>query len=166
MVEMKPNERLNQQLMIARVIGASIMVSLVILAGVVEFFIANRVAMVGLLDQESVNILRQVGIAVALILVYFNGKWRSHRLGKDRPFANGVAMAMIPQERYRVLMQTALITYGLVDAIAMLGFFLFLLSGERGDYYLMAGIAVVMLVYYFPRQQQWARWYASGDKVR
>lgn len=166
MVELQQNERLLQQLMTARVIGLSIAASLVVLSGVVEFFSANQPTLLAGLDPQQLNLLRWGAIVLAVSLFVLFGRLRSHRLGRDRSYASGVAQAMIPQERYRVLMQTALIGFTLVDVIAMLGFVLFLFSGEPGDYYLFAAFSILMLGVYFPRRVQWERWYASGDRVR
>ncbi len=67
-----------------------------------------------------------------------------------------------PQAAIPTLFNTDMLTLGFVEVPALLGFVLFLLSGNWLDFYGFLLVSLVYLRLYIPRLDRWERWITDG----
>ena len=56
------------------------------------------------------------------------------------------------------LLNASIVALGMCESIAIYGFVLFLLGGQRADFYGFAAFALLGFAIYFPRRSQWEAW--------
>ena len=61
----------------------------------------------------------------------------------------------------RRLVSTSITIAALAEVPAILGLVLFMLSGLRGDFYVLFGLSLVLQALYFPRLDGWRQWVAE-----
>ncbi len=65
------------------------------------------------------------------------------------------ARSATPQETLRALAALSIVRAAAAELPAIAGLLLFLLTGLRADFYLLAALALGLEVYYFPRPSAW-----------
>jgi hypothetical protein len=77
-----------------------------------------------------------------------------------------VDQVMVPQNRYRRMLQAVAASLGLSLLPAIMGVGLVLLGAGRSELYLGVGWSVVLFAVYVPRYGQWNGWFAQRSTFR
>jgi F0F1-type ATP synthase membrane subunit c/vacuolar-type H+-ATPase subunit K len=136
-------DELKRTYRVATLIGMALIGSLFIYAVLVEVLRASSFLR-GFLPFEGTEILRYAFFACAVAQVFLIRFIRSVILSKGK----GI-------QRFLV---ATIVTYVLCESIAILGLVLFLSGGDPFDFYLLAGLSLILLMLYFPRYSQWEDW--------
>jgi F0F1-type ATP synthase membrane subunit c/vacuolar-type H+-ATPase subunit K len=128
-------------------IGAMFILALGSYAFVVEMIRARQAPFTGYVPTAPVGVLRLVLAGMALVsllaaTIMSRNIAARRAAGPAAPrflTANVVAMAMC-------------------ESIAMYGLVLFLLAGQRADFYGFAALALLAFAWHFPRRSQWEEW--------
>lgn len=145
-----PSE-VNAAYRVAIIISVSMIVSLGIYAAVVEFLSARG----GLGEPvAAVDIVRYavVGLAVALLLIV-----RVVRGALLQKSARDDLASLLGR-----LIRSAIVTGALCEVPGVLGLVLFFLTAQTADFYLLAGMSIIMWAIYFPRRSHWQEWLGSA----
>lgn len=62
------------------------------------------------------------------------------------------------------LTRASIFTSALCEVPAVLGLVLFIIGGQRGDFYMLGLMSLVMFAVYFPRMSQWNDWLGSAKR--
>jgi len=125
----------------ARIITAAMLASLFLYAGVVQFLYANGT---GKEPGEGAEFLRYLFYGLAAMTLLAVRFLRRMLLGAEesRP----------PEQR---LLAAQVVSGALIEASGIYGLTLFVLTGLYLDALVLIGLAVVMMVIYFPRAAAW-----------
>ncbi len=144
----------------ALITSISIIVSLVIYALLVEFYLGK------ILPGEKISLygtLRYVLMAVAAVEVILvvilrnlilSGKIKS-KDGLQQPGGQEESPADREEEFIRRLRLAHIVTYALCDAIAIFGLLLFILGKDKTEFYAFLGIAFFLMMVNFPKYDDW-----------
>lgn len=153
-------EDLRKQYLILKVIGGAMIASIFIYAGVTEWIRTNNEPFTGFVKPvPPMEILRSALIAVALIIfVLIIALRKLFRSGKLDAFlkasARGGNVAFAP------FMSFSIVTFALSESICIFGFVLFLIAGNRMDFYIFFALSLAAYAANFPRfadMEDWAR---------
>lgn len=91
---------------------------------------------------------------------------RRRMLGSGAGLHAVVDQVMVPQNRYRRMLQAVAVSLGMSILPALMGAGLVLLGAGRSELYLAVGWSVLLLAVYVPRHQQWTDWFAQRSNFR
>ena len=116
-------------------------------AGIVSLSLAPFEGFVGQVMPTSLRIALWTAAAVVAGLI---GVVRRALLGRS-PAGDAAGQA-------RRLVSTSITIAALAEVPAILGLVLFMLSGLRGDFYVLFVLSLVLQAVYFPRLDGWRQW--------
>lgn len=138
------------------IINAAIVASLVIYAVIVEIMKARFDPFEGLIDNFDFVPLRYAFYAIALanfmVIVQIRKALLRRTSFDDR--RNAI-------ER---ISRTSVITSAFCETPAIMGLFLFLLSGLRKDFHILLILSFIHVLLFFPRYSNWEEWARSNFK--
>ena len=133
----------------AQLIGGMLVLTVPVFAFVVEMLRTNQAPFLGFSPKAPLGLLRFVFATMAvLILVIVNF------VRKQIVAGPAAGRAPLPQR----LLTASIVALAMCEAIAIYGVVLFLLGGQRGDFYGFAAFALLGFAVYFPRRSQWEAW--------
>ena len=133
----------------AQLIGGMLVLTVAMLASVVEMLRTNQAPFLGFSPRAPLGLLRLVfAIMAVLVLVIVNV------VRKQIVAGPAAGRAPLPQR----LLTASIVALAMCEAIAIYGVVLFLLGGQRTDFYGFAAFALVGFAVYFPRRSQWEAW--------
>ena len=165
-MDIQENPRLLQNYRMAAMIAAGLAVGILVYAAVVEFMLWSQPGFAGFIDGNMPAWLRPLLIALAVVLVLSSGWVRGHLLGDGAGLDVMVGQALLPQQRYQVMLRAVIVALVMCEAAALCGLLLFMLSGMRLDFYGLALVALFGMRVRFPAYQQWQMWYARRNSIR
>jgi hypothetical protein len=139
--------QLRQAYRITAIIGGAMLASLAFYALAVEIFKANRLPIPGFAGDDP-TVLRYVFFALGLAMLVLGRVVRARVPGA--PTGAGA-----PQILARQLQTATIVSLANCEAVAILGFVLFLLTGSSRDFYLFLALAALGFILNFPRWSQW-----------
>lgn len=137
---------------VALLINVSMLLTLGTYAVVVEVLKGSiqhvePMAAVGLLK----NVFFVMGLALFFVVKFMGGVL----LGNSRTDTR--------EERIGRLQRCAVFTAVLCEVPGVLGLVLFIVGGERVDFYILMAMSVGLYAAFFPRLSKWRRWAGTGD---
>lgn len=165
-MDIRDNSRLRQRYERALVIAIGMIASIPFYVVIAETIAADSGPFPVIAADLPLQAMRAVAVIGGLLLLFVANLVRRNLLEGDASLATMVTQAMVPQERYASMLKGTLVTLALCDALALLGFVLFLLGGARQDLYAFAAAGLIAAWFHFPRYHQWQRWYAQRSRVR
>lgn len=165
-MEVKDNPRLLQSYRTVALLGGAVGVSVVIYAALTEFWLWSQPTFRGYVHPAALRYVRPLIITAAAALLLLAGWVRGRLLGIGGSLESMVAQAMLPQQRSLAMMRAAIIGFAMCEGAALLGLLLFLCSGRRWDFYVVAAMSLIGLALRFPSYRQWQRWYGSRSSIR
>jgi hypothetical protein len=139
----------------AQLIGGALVLAIATYAFVAEMIRTQNAPFIGFAPTVPLPLLRLVLAGMAgLGLVVVNIVRRRIIAGRVAALAPGAAPIPLVQR----LLTASLVTLAMCQAIAIYGLVLFLLGGQRADFYGFAAFALVGFAVYFPRRSQWEAW--------
>jgi uncharacterized integral membrane protein len=133
----------------AQLIGGALVLAIGTYAFVVEMLRTNQAPFLGFSPRAPLGLLRLVfAIVTVVILVVVNV------VRKQMVAGPAAGRAPLPQR----LLTASIVALAMCEAIAIYGLVLFLLGGQRADFYGFAALALVGFAVYFPRRSQWEAW--------
>ncbi len=134
----------------ASIIGWVMLVSLFIYALIVEALFTTYTGFKGFAPDMPMDILRYVlwGASLLLFVVIFVIR---AKFAPDERAADGITKAPKPEELQKRF-GVHVINLTLAESCAVFGLVLFLVGGERMDFYTMALASMVLIVVIFPRR--------------
>jgi len=139
----------------AQAIAAMLILTLGSYAYIVEMIRTQRAPFAGFVPTSPIGLLRPALAVMAVLGLVFAKTMRSNILA-GRTGAGVAAprvMPVVPQ-----LLTASVVTLAMCEAIAIYGVVLFLLGGQRSDFYGFAAGAFLALAVYFPRRSLWEAW--------
>jgi hypothetical protein len=147
---MAPQDELRVHLRTATLVGVTIIASLVLYLGVVEVIRAKFKPFSGFVAIESVQQVRFLFYALAIVAVLLIRFLRMPLLKRS------------PQDDRKAglhkLQRASMITLVLAELPGILGLVLFLLTGRNIDFYLLLFVSLFLIFMYFPRFSGWEEW--------
>jgi hypothetical protein len=134
----------------AMIVGAAIGGALVFYVVLVEIFKSARAPVDPLDDRSRYDLLRIIFYALSLGQFLMIGFVRGLIL--RTPSAEPVDALLAKLARANI------VTLALCELPALLGLVLFFLAGFISDFYLLFGVSMLMLFFYFPRYNKWKNW--------
>ena len=141
---------LRTHLRTASLIAVSVIVSLLLYLGVVEFIRARFRPFRGFLAVADVQLLRYAVFAMAVLVVIPIRVLRPHWL--RRAAGDDAETALHRVEK------ASLLTIFLAEVPGLLGLLLFLVAGLNRDFYILVFASLVLVFIYFPRRSAWEEW--------
>ena len=139
----------------AQRIGAMLVLALLTYALVVEMIRTQRAPFTGFAPAVPLGLLRLLLAAMAVLgLVVVNIVRSKIIAGRVTGASPVVGRPPLVQR----LLTASLVTLATCQAIAIYGLVLFLLGGQRADFYGFAAFALLGFALYFPRRSQWEAW--------
>jgi len=139
----------------AQVIGGALVAALATYAFVVEMVRTQKAPFMGHAPTVPLPLLRLVlAVMSGLGLVFVNVVRR--RIVAGRTVASSPGAAPIPLVQR--LLTASIVALAMCEAIAIYGLVLFLVGGQRLDFYGFAAFALLAFAAYFPRRSQWEAW--------
>jgi F0F1-type ATP synthase membrane subunit c/vacuolar-type H+-ATPase subunit K len=122
-------------------IGLAMIASVFVYAGVVELIKWQMVPFAGfaILDPQTVAFIKYAFLALA-----------AAQFGVIK-----AVQKILPTPSVEKLSLTAIITFALCEAVAILGLVLFLLAGQGMDFYIFMVISLGFFTLFFPKYDQW-----------
>jgi len=151
-----------QALRTVTVIAAAITAALLAYALVVEALPIVEPGFSGLLagSQSSIDVLRYglggLTLGIAFLVPLLRRRLTSHapsRESGERPPAQSLLAATV-------------ISLALAESPAIFGLVLFLLGGDRWDFYGFAAFALLLVLVVFPRHNEWQDWMRQQTRAR
>jgi hypothetical protein len=135
------NLTLKSRYLAVNFIGLAMIAAVFVYAGVVELLKWQWAPFAGFakLPPQTASLLKYIFLAVAAI---------QYAVIK-------VIRKIIPAKSVDQLAQAAVITFGLCEAVAVLGLGLFLLAGNSLDFYVFMVISLGFFYLFFPKYGQW-----------
>ena len=159
------NQQLKDSYRRVATIAFALLMSPFVYAVGVELLSAQGDGFKGVLGGGLDAAVRWAVMALAFVQFFLSGVLRSRLLG-ERSLAGMVEQIMVPSERYRRMTAAVLVSLALCESVALFGLLLFVLSGQRADFYPLACASLVFLAIRFPRYHQWQSWYGHAGSVR
>lgn len=128
--------------------------SLVVYAVIVEVLQRQGVVLI-VLPERFLDTLRYVAVFSAFA-VYFGIRWLQQKILSKKP-------ADTREILLGKLSRASLLSLLLAELPALMGFGLFLASGNSRDFYLLMVISLILLYITFPRQAIWEVWSTPRD---
>ncbi|UCG50971.1 MAG: hypothetical protein JSW58_12320 [Candidatus Latescibacterota bacterium] len=132
---------------IAALINVSMVVSLFIYAGIVEFL---NIGAQSFAPMTGLDIPRYVFLVGGLVFIPVARLVRANLLQRS------------PDEPLETLLvklsRAAVVTGAICEVPALLGLVLFFIGGQRVDFYLLCAVSAGMFIVYFPRLSRWKDW--------
>jgi len=147
----------------AVILSVSLALSVPIYALIGEVVLRNGGGMAG---SPGNNLWLFLGGAVSLALLPFVGVIRVRMLGAGSGLDAVVDQVMVPQNRYRCMLQAVLVSLAICEIPALIGLGLIAMGAGRGELYSFVGWSALLIVIYFPRYGQWQAWYARRSYFR
>jgi len=143
-------------------VGGSMVASVFIYAGLVELISRQYAPFSGFVEGfEQTVVLRYVLIGVSVITFAIIGPLRrvlmSDKLATLSASKNRLATGP-GQPFYGQFMNASVIVYALCETPSIYGLTLFLIAGNRIDFYIFMGMSLVGFAFYFPRYSQFKAW--------
>jgi MFS family permease len=161
---MAETDRRNSQqaLRTATIIAAAVTATLLVYAFVVEALPIVEPGFSGLLagSQSIIDILRYGLGGVTLSIAFLVPLLRRRLTSRAPPRESG---ARPPAQS---LLAATVISLALAESPAIFGLVLFLLGGNRWDFYGFAAFAVVLVLLVFPRHNEWQDWIRQQTRPR
>src|SRR5882724_271797 len=124
-------------------------------AHVVEMIRTQQAPFTGFVPGVPLHLLRP-GLVVLAVLGLVAGKIVRSSILTDRTTATAPSSGMTPLVPR--LLTASIVTLALCEAIAIYGFLLFMIGGQRADFYGFAAFALLAFTVYFPRRSLWEAW--------
>ncbi len=140
-------EDLRAHLRTASLIAVSVIVSLLLYFGVVEFIRAQLRPFRGFLAVAHVQLLRYAVFAMAVLAVILVRALRPRMLRKAAGEDAKTALHRVEK--------ASLLTLFLAEVPGLLGLVLFLVAGLNVDFYILVFASLVLVFIYFPRRSAW-----------
>lgn len=151
---MKVNNILEKTYQTNKIIGYALAAALLLYAAIVEIFRFQGVAL-NLLPPAILENLRFVAVFLSFAL-YFIIKYLNQKILVKEP-------ADTQEKLLKKLTLANLVSLALSELPALLGFILFLGSGNPKDFYLLLIISALLFFAYFPKFSFWAYWAQVTD---
>ena len=132
------------------IIGAAIGGALILYLGIAEVFKSTRAPVDPLDDRSRFDLVRMVFYALALAQFLMIGFVRGLILRTSSPEPVATLLAKLARAN--------IVTLALCELPALFGLVLFFLAGFVSDFYLLFGVSMLMLFFYFPRYNKWKNW--------
>ena len=165
-MDIQDNPKLLQLYRVVTLIASVLATSVVVYAGVVEFWLWREPGFAGFAAATELAWLRPALISIGVLAVLASGWLRGRLLGDGAGLGAMVSQVMLPQHRYQTMLRAAVVSLALCDFAAVSGLLLFLLSGQRLDFYGLAVVALFGIRVRFPSYHQWQMWYARRNSIR
>lgn len=91
---------------------------------------------------------------------------RGRMLGEGAGLHAVVDQVMVPQNRYRRMLDAVTVSMVMCMLPALFGLGLVLAGGARGELYLAIGASAVLYIVYVPRYRQWQAWFSRRSGFR
>ena len=134
----------------AMIIGAAIGGALVFYVVLVEIFKSIQDPVDPLDDRSRYDLLRIIFYALALAQFLMIGFVRGLILRSSPPVPVEILLARLARAN--------IVTLALCELPALLGLVLFFVAGFISDFYLLFGVSMLLLFFYFPRYNKWKNW--------
>lgn len=142
----------------AVLIGWFMILSVLVYAGVAEYFTRNNTPFAGFspLPADVFNKLRLILLGVCLVDFALIPFLRNRVLSaQNRAGVSPVGRPLTPEGK---LVSASIISFALCESIAIYGFILFLLNGARQEFYLFFLLSLIAFAIHFPRYEHWQEW--------
>jgi hypothetical protein len=147
----------------AVLIGCFMIISVLVYAGVVEYFTRNNALFAGFapLPVNVFNKLRLILLGAGLVDLALIPFLRNRVLtAQNRAEVSPVGRPLTPEGK---LVSASIISFALCESIAIYGFVLFLINGARKEFYLFFFLSLMAFAIHFPRYERWQEW---SQKIR
>ncbi len=138
---------LRAHLRTASLIAVSIIVSLLLYLGIVEFIRVRLRPFRGFLAVADLQLLRYAVFAMAILAVILvrvlRPRWLRRAAGED------------PKTALHRVEKASLLTLFLAEVPGLLGLVLFLVAGRNVDFYILVFVSLFLVFMYFPRRSAW-----------
>jgi len=143
-----PNIPLKSRYLAVNFIGLAMIASVFVYAGVVELIKWQLAPFAGFakLDPHTVALIKYAFLALA-----------AAQFGIIK-----AVQKILPAPSVEKLSLTAVITFALCEAVAVLGLVLFLLAGNAMDFYVFMLISLGFFYLFFPKYEQWEQRVKAG----
>jgi len=151
---MNRSEDLKRIYRTTKIVGFTVMGSIILLAVIVETIKTTLKPFPGFASISNIQTLRLIfyGLAVLQIILI---RVLQPLLYKRAPSGDHKTLLM-------KLNTAALVTYFAAEVPAILGLILFLLSGLSRDFYIFLILSLILELIYFPRAKNWEAWIQGG----
>ena len=165
MAEPLVNPNLLRRWRSAVVIGVAIGLSMGIYSVVAAILAFSVPPYQGVINTALPLWLRPAAIGLAFVMFFVIRAVRRRILASD-----GLSMMMeqimVPKERYRRLLLASIVGFALAEAVALIGFVMFLFSGDPWDAFTLGAAALLFLVLDFPRLSAWQAHHGRASVLR
>jgi len=150
---------------LAALIGFSMIFSVMVYAGVVEFISHSQAPFTGYspISRDAFDILRLVLLGVCLIdfalIPFLRNRVLSLQNQPQRP-----PMGNLPAPVARLL-SASFISLAICESIAVYGLVLFLINGARQEFYLFLSLSLIAFLIHFPRYGRWQEWVREMERT-
>lgn len=134
----------------AWIISAALLVSLLVFAGLVEFFRLSFKGYFGLALFDHIRMIR--------ILFYMIGALEIIVIRVIRGLVLRKSRGENPRTLVQKLFRTSVISATLSEIPALLGLVLFFLTGQTRDFFILLVVSFFLIFMFFPRRQNWIDW--------
>jgi len=143
-------DELRAHLKTVSLIGVSIIVSLLIYLGIVEFIRASFRPFRGFASVINLQFVRYLFFALAIVTIILSRILRQILLRKS----------VLDDEKAALhrLQRASLVTIVLAEVPSLLGLILFLMAGLNIDFYFLLFASLLLVFMYFPRRTGWEEW--------
>jgi F0F1-type ATP synthase membrane subunit c/vacuolar-type H+-ATPase subunit K len=140
---------LKARYLVVNFIGLAMIAAVFVYAGVVEVIKWQMAPFAGFarLEPHTVSLLKYIFLALA-----------AAQFGVIK-----AVQKILPTRSVENLSTTAIITFALCEAVAILGLMLFLLAGNSLDFYIFMVISLGFFTLLFPTYDQWEQRLRAGD---
>jgi F0F1-type ATP synthase membrane subunit c/vacuolar-type H+-ATPase subunit K len=140
---------LKTRYLVVNFIGLAMIAAVFVYAGVVEVIKWQMAPFAGFarLEPHTVSLLKYIFLALA-----------AAQFGVIK-----AVQKILPTRSVENLSTTAIITFALCEAVAILGLMLFLLAGNSLDFYIFMVISLGFFTLFFPKYDQWEQRLRAGD---
>jgi F0F1-type ATP synthase membrane subunit c/vacuolar-type H+-ATPase subunit K len=140
---------LKARYLVVNFIGLAMIAAVFVYAGVVEVIKWQMAPFAGFarLEPHTVSLLKYIFLALA-----------AAQFGVIK-----AVQKILPTRSVENLSTTAIITFALCEAVAILGLMLFLLAGNSLDFYIFMVISLGFFTLFFPKYDQWEQRLRAGD---
>ncbi len=154
---MNRSEDLKRVYRTSKIVGFTVIGSIILLAVIVEITKATLKPFHGFASVSNIQTLRLIfyGLAVLQIILI---RVLQPLLYKQAPSGDHKTLLM-------KLTTAALVTYFAAEVPAILGLILFLLSGLSRDFYIFLILSLILELIYFPRTKNWEAWIQGNFKA-
>jgi hypothetical protein len=142
---------------VALIISFAFIFTLVIYAGLAEFFLGDLDLGKG---SSDLSILRYIFMAVAAIEVFMMVIIKNRILSGEtkiiqQPGPEKDTSKPNEGEFINRLRSAHIITYALCESIAIYGLILFMLGKDKTEFYAFLGVALFLMLVHFPKYEDW-----------